>query len=201
LLTLGHWKEQTKQQKKIEDIDILINNVGIYFEKNFFELTDEEWINIFEVNVLSGVRMSRAYLPKLLKKGWGRIVFVSSESALNIPTEMIHYGVSKTAQVAVANGLARLTAGTAVTVNSILPGPTSSEGVKNLLSQMAQQRNVSLEEIEKIFFNDLRPNSLLRRFITEEEIANLVLYLASPGSAATNGAAFRCEGGLLNTFF
>jgi NAD(P)-dependent dehydrogenase (short-subunit alcohol dehydrogenase family) len=181
------------------DVDILINNAGIFEPKAFFEIADQDWSRFFEVNVMSGVRLSRAYFPGMLKRNWGRIVFISSESALNIPKEMIHYGMTKTAQLAVSRGLAEMTRGTAVTVNSVLPGPTMSEGVETFIKDIAKHNGVSVEEATKQFFQQQRPTSLLQRFATVEEIANLVVYVASKQSSATNGAALRAEGGIVQT--
>ncbi len=180
-------------------VDILINNAGIFEPKGFFDIPDEDWSRFFEVNVMSGVRLSRAYLPGMLKRNWGRIVFISSESALNIPAEMIHYGMTKTAQLAVSRGLAEMTRGTAVTVNSVLPGPTLSEGVEALVKELAKQKGQSVEEAASQFVKQFRPTSLLQRFTTPEEIANMVIYVASRESAATNGAALRAEGGIVNS--
>jgi NAD(P)-dependent dehydrogenase (short-subunit alcohol dehydrogenase family) len=183
----------------LPEVDILINNAGIFEPKGFFDIADEEWSRFFEVNVMSGVRLSRAYMPGMLKRNWGRIVFISSESALNIPKEMIHYGMTKTAQLAISRGLAEMTRGTAVTVNSVLPGPTMSEGVEAFIKDIAKHNSVSVEEATKQFFQRQRPTSLLQRFATVEEIANMVLYVASTESAATNGAALRAEGGIIQT--
>lgn len=185
----------------IPDADILVNNVGIFEPKAFEAISDEDWMRFFETNVLSGVRLSRHYLPRMKARDWGRIVFVSSESAANIPAEMIHYGMTKTAQVAIARGLAETTTGTGVTVNSILPGPTSSEGVTTFLGQLAREKGISDEAMEKDFFEHARPSSLLRRFIEPEEIANLLVYLCSPASSATNGAALRADGGVVRSIF
>jgi NAD(P)-dependent dehydrogenase (short-subunit alcohol dehydrogenase family) len=182
-------------------VDILVNNLGIYEAKPFQDITDEDWQKLFTVNVMSGVRLSRAYLPKMLAKNWGRIIFISSESALNIPQEMIHYGMTKAAQVAIARGLAESTASTAVTVNSILAGPTRSKGVEDFLKQMAAQKNVSVEEVEKEFFAEDRPTSIIQRFAEPQEVANMVAYIASPLASATNGAALRVEGGVLRSAF
>jgi NAD(P)-dependent dehydrogenase (short-subunit alcohol dehydrogenase family) len=181
------------------DVDILINNAGIFEPKAFFEIADQDWSRFFEVNVMSGVRLSRAYFPGMLKRNWGRIVFISSESALNIPKEMIHYGMTKTAQLAVSRGLAEMTRSTAVTVNSVLPGPTMSEGVETFIKDLAKHNGVSVEEATKQFFQQQRPTSLLQRFATVEEIANMVVYVASKQSSATNGAALRAEGGIVQT--
>jgi NAD(P)-dependent dehydrogenase (short-subunit alcohol dehydrogenase family) len=180
-------------------IDILVNNVGIFEAKNFSDITDEDWIRFLETNVMSGVRLSRSYLPGMLEKNWGRIVFISSESALHIPKEMIHYGVTKTSQLAVSRGLAELTAGTGVTVNAILPGPTRSDGVEGFLQAMADQSGQSLEKIAANFIKEHRPTSLLQRFETVDEVANMVIYACSKEASATNGAALRVEGGIVRT--
>ena len=181
----------------VPEADILVNNLGIFDPKPFDQISDEEWTRFFEVNVLSGVRLSRAYLPGMLKRNWGRIVFVSSESGINIPSEMIHYGMTKTAQLAVSRGLAELTKGTAVTVNSVLPGPTKSEGVEEFVDKLSAGK--PFDQLEQEFFNSVRPASLLRRFATVEEIASLIAYVCSPLAAATNGAALRCDGGIVHT--
>jgi NAD(P)-dependent dehydrogenase (short-subunit alcohol dehydrogenase family) len=185
--------------KALPDVDILINNAGIFEPKAFFDIPDVDWSRFFEVNVMSGVRLSRAYMPGMLKRNWGRIVFISSESALNIPKEMIHYGMTKTAQLAIARGLAEMTRGTAVTVNSVLPGPTMSEGVETFVKDLARQNSQSVEEAAANFVKQHRPTSLIQRFASVEEIANLVVYVASTQSSATNGAALRAEGGIVQT--
>jgi NAD(P)-dependent dehydrogenase (short-subunit alcohol dehydrogenase family) len=183
----------------LPDVDILINNAGIFEPKGFLDIPDEDWSRFFEVNVMSGVRLSRAYLPGMLKRNWGRIVFISSESALNIPKEMIHYGMTKTAQLAVSRGLAEMTRGTAVTVNSVLPGPTMSEGVEAFVKDLAKQNGQSVDEAASQFVKQFRPTSLLQRFASVEEIANLVVYVSSKEASATNGAALRAEGGIVQT--
>ena len=183
------------------ELDILINNVGIFEPQPFEQISDADWLRFLDVNVMSGVRLSRHYLPQMKVRNWGRIVFVSSESALNIPAEMIHYGVTKTAQVALSRGLAETTVGTGVTVNSVLPGPTLSEGVGTFLQQLAKEQGITIEEVEKQFFEKTRPSSLLKRFIQPEEVASMVAYVCSPLSSATNGAALRVEGGLLRSIF
>jgi NAD(P)-dependent dehydrogenase (short-subunit alcohol dehydrogenase family) len=183
----------------LPDVDILINNAGIFEPKGFLDIPDEDWSRFFEVNVMSGVRLARAYLPGMLKRNWGRIVFISSESALNIPKEMIHYGMTKTAQLAVSRGLAEMTRGSAVTVNSVLPGPTMSEGVETFVKGLAQQNGQSVDEAASVFVKQFRPTSLLQRFASVEEIANLVVYVASKQASATNGAALRAEGGIVQT--
>jgi NAD(P)-dependent dehydrogenase (short-subunit alcohol dehydrogenase family) len=183
----------------LPDVDILINNAGIFEPKGFFDIPDEDWTRFVEVNVMSGVRLSRAYLQGMLKRNWGRIVFISSESALNIPKEMIHYGLTKTAQLALSRGLAEMTRGTAVTVNSVLPGPTMSEGVETFVKDLAKQNGQSVEEAASQFVKQFRPTSLLQRFASVEEIANMVVYVSSKEASATNGAALRAEGGIVQT--
>lgn len=178
-------------------VDILVNNVGIFEPKPFLEIPDADWLRFFEVNVMSGVRLARHYLPGMLKKNWGRILFISSESAVQIPAEMIHYGMTKTAQVAVARGIAESVAGTGVTVNSILAGPTASEGVATFVDSMAKQQNKTPEQMEKEFFQHARPSSLLQRFATTDEVAAMVTYAASALASATNGAALRVDGGVV----
>ena len=180
-------------------MDILVNNIGIFEQKDFFDIPDEDWSRFFETNVMSGVRLSRAYLPGMLARNWGRIVFISSESALNIPKEMIHYGFTKTAQLAVARGLAEMTAGTGVTVNSVLPGPTMSEGVETFFKDIAKQSGQSVEEAGANFVKQHRPTSLLQRIARVEEVANMVVYVCSKQASATNGAALRAEGGVVQT--
>ena len=183
--------------KRLEDVSILVNNLGIFEAKPFGQIPDAEWMKMFETNVMSGVRLSRLYLPKMIERGWGRIVFISSESGVQIPSEMIHYGMTKTAQLAVSRGLAELTAGTGVTVNSVLPGPTMSEGVEEFVTGLARQQNKSREDVERDFFKHTRPTSLLQRFATPEEVANMVVYVCSPRASATNGAALRVDGGVV----
>jgi NAD(P)-dependent dehydrogenase (short-subunit alcohol dehydrogenase family) len=184
---------------EIPEIDILVNNLGIYEPKPFQEIADAEWLRFFETNVLSGVRLSRQYLPGMKARNWGRIVFISSESGVNIPPEMIHYGVSKTAQLALSRGLAETTAGTGVTVNAVLPGPTRSEGVNDFVKKMAHERGKSPAGIEEDFFKTVRPSSLLRRFATTDEVAAMVAFVCSPLSSATNGAALRVDGGVVRS--
>ena len=185
--------------QQVPFVNILVNNLGIYGSQAFEDISDEEWMNILEVNVMSGVRLSRHYLPLMLKKDWGRIIFISSESALNIPAEMIHYGVTKTAQVALSRGLAETTAGSQVTVNTVLPGPTRSEGVETFIEGLAKEQNISPEQVEKEFFTKMRPSSLIQRFATTSEVAALVAFVASPAASAINGAALRVEGGLVRS--
>jgi len=185
--------------RRFPNVDILINNMGIFEPKAFEAIPDEDWFRFFEVNVLSGVRLSRHYLPRMKAAGWGRIVFISSESAVQIPAEMIHYGMTKTAQLAIARGLAETTAGTRVTVNSVLPGPTASEGVEEFVGRLAADQKTDRASVEQEFFRNIRPSSLLRRFATPEEVAALVTFVASPLSAATNGAALRVDGGVVRS--
>jgi NAD(P)-dependent dehydrogenase (short-subunit alcohol dehydrogenase family) len=177
--------------------DILVNNVGIFEPKPFDEITDADWQRFFDVNVMSGIRLSRHFLPAMRAKNWGRVVFISSESALNIPTEMIHYGMTKTAQLAVARGLAQAMAGTGVTVNAVLPGPTRSKGVGDFLRDMSKGSQQSAETIEKDFIAQHRPSSLIRRFATPEEVANMVVFVCSEQASATTGSALRVDGGVI----
>ncbi|MGA9353754.1 MAG: SDR family NAD(P)-dependent oxidoreductase [Terriglobales bacterium] len=182
---------------KLPAVDVLVNNVGMFDPKPFAEIPDADWFRFFEVNVMSGVRLSRHYLAGMLKKNWGRIIFISSESAVQIPAEMIHYAMTKTAQVAVARGIAESVAGTGVTVNSILAGPTASEGAGVFVEAMAKQQKKSKAEVEKDFFEHVRPSSLLKRFATVDEVAAMATYLAGEVSSATNGAAMRADGGVI----
>jgi NAD(P)-dependent dehydrogenase (short-subunit alcohol dehydrogenase family) len=181
----------------VPDVDILVNNVGVFEPKPFDEIPDADWMRFFETNVLSGVRLSRRWVPGMRERGWGRVVFVSSESALQIPAEMIHYGMTKTAQLAVARGLAETLAGTGVTVNSVLPGPTASEGVGTFVQQMADARGVDFAAMERDFFEHARPSSLIRRFATSDEIASMIAYVCSARASATTGAALRVDGGVV----
>jgi NAD(P)-dependent dehydrogenase (short-subunit alcohol dehydrogenase family) len=185
--------------KRFPDLDILVNNLGVYQLKPFEQITDAEWSQIIETNFLSGIRLSRHYLSRMKTAGWGRIIFISSESAVNIPVEMIHYGVTKTMQIALARGLAETTAGTGVTVNSVLAGPTRSEGVEKFIDDLAKAKNATPAAVEKEFFTTARPTSLLRRFATPDEVAALVAFVASPLSSATNGAALRADGGVVRS--
>lgn len=185
--------------RRFPSVEILVNNLGIFEPKPFDQIPDDDWRRFFEVNVLSGVRLSRAYFPSMKERNWGRIIFISSESALQIPAEMIHYGMTKAAEIAVARGLAELCAGTNITVNSVLPGPTRSDGVDKFVSQLSGGRPFA--EFEKEFFEKVRPTSLLKRFATTEEVANLVTYVCSPLSSATNGAALRVDGGVVKSAF
>ena len=180
-------------------LDILVNNLGIFEVKPFEQISDDDWFRFFEINVLSGVRLSRHYLPGMKQRNWGRIVFISSESAVQIPAEMIHYGMTKTAQLAIARGLAETTVGTNVTVNTVLPGPTASEGVSKFVEQLAAEQQTDAASVEKGFFRGMRPTSLLQRFATPEEVAALVAFVCSPLSSATNGAALRADGGVVRS--
>ena len=191
----------SKTIQAVPAVDVLVNNLGVYEPKPFEQINDDDWHAIIETNFMSGVRLSRHYLPRMKAANWGRIIFISSESAANIPVEMIHYGVTKTMQVALARGLAETTAGTAVTVNSVLAGPTRSEGVEKFIADMAGTKNVTPGDIEKEFFRTARPGSLLQRFATTDEVAALVTFVASPLSSATNGAALRVEGGIVRSIF
>lgn len=181
--------------QQISEVDILINNVGIYASKSFFDTTDEDWLKQVDVNVMSGVRLSRHYLPKMLKKNWGRIIFISSECASLVPEDLIAYSTTKAALLAISRGLAQLTKGTHVTVNSLIPGSTLTEGAERFLSNLAQEKNQSIEETEAEFFRDIRTSSLIQRFASVEEVANTITYLASPLASATNGAAIKVDGG------
>jgi NAD(P)-dependent dehydrogenase (short-subunit alcohol dehydrogenase family) len=184
---------------RLDEVDILINNAGIFEPKSFADIPDEDWFRLFEVNVMSGVRLSRHYFPKMLAKNWGRILFISSESAVFIPDEMIHYGMTKTAQLAISRGLAELTKGTKVTVNAILPGPTKSKGVGGFIEELAKENKKTPVEMEEIFFSTMRPTSLIQRFASVEEVADTTVYFASPLASATNGASIRVEGGLVKS--
>lgn len=185
--------------QQLPEVDILVNNLGIYEFKAFADISDQDWMKIIEVNVLSGVRLSRHYLPLMLKKNWGRIIFISSESGVNIPAEMIHYGLTKTAQLSLARGLAETTAGSAVTINSVLVGPTMSEGVESLIEDITTSQGIDPSQVEKDFFEKTRPSSLLKRFAQPEEVAAMVAFVASPLSSAINGAALRVEGGVVRS--
>ncbi|HZL37702.1 MAG TPA: SDR family NAD(P)-dependent oxidoreductase [Tepidisphaeraceae bacterium] len=196
-LDLGTAAGAAELARRLPQVEILVNNLGIFEPKAFEQIDDGQWLRMFEVNVMSGVRLGRTYLPKMLQRKWGRIVFISSESGLQIPVEMIHYGMTKTAQLAVARGMAELTMGTGVTVNSVLPGPTMSEGVGDFVSAMARHQNKPAGEVERDFFRTVRPTSLIQRFATPEEVASMVVYVCSPLASATNGAALRCDGGVV----
>jgi hypothetical protein len=183
--------------KAVPEADIVVNNLGIFEPRAFEDISDADWLRFFEANVLSGVRLSRAYLPGMRARNWGRVVFVSSESGLQIPVEMIHYGVTKTAQIALARGLAESVAGTGITVNSVLPGPTRSEGVETFVQQLAKQQGIDESEMERRFFESARPSSLLKRFLTTDEVANAIAYLCTPAASGTTGSAMRVDGGVV----
>jgi NAD(P)-dependent dehydrogenase (short-subunit alcohol dehydrogenase family) len=187
--------------RRYPEVSVLINNLSIFEPKPFEEIPDEDWRRFFEANVLSGVRLARLFLPGMRQGNWGRIIFISSESALQIPVEMIHYGMTKAAEIAVARGLAEAVAGSGITVNSILPGPTKSRGVEDFVAQLAQKEGKTFEEFEKEFFTKVRPTSLIKRFATPDEIASLVAYIASPLASATTGAALRVDGGVVRSAF
>lgn len=184
---------------QIPTVDILVNNVGIFEPKPFFEIPDSDWLRFFEINVMSAVRFSRHYTPGMVKAGWGRVLFVSSESGVQIPAEMVHYGMTKTAMLAVARGLAETVAGSGVTVNSILPGPTRSEGVGEFVEQLAKKDGISAKQVEEDFFKNMRPSSLIKRFATSEEVANMAVYLCSEQASATTGASVRVDGGVVRS--
>lgn len=183
--------------KQVPQTDILVNNVGIFEPKAFEDIPDSDWQRFFDVNVMSGVRLSRHYIGGMKKKNWGRIVFISSESALNIPVEMVHYGMTKTAQLAISRGLAESVAGTGITVNSVLPGPTRSDGVVDFFGKMAKEQGMSQGDMEKQFIALHRPTSLIKRLASVDEVANMVVYVCSEQASATSGAALRVDGGLL----
>ena len=196
---LGLAADAEKVIERFPDVDILANNLSIFEPKPFEKITDADWLRFFEVNIMSGVRLSRHYLPRMKQKNWGRIVFISSESGLQIPAEMIHYGMTKTAQLAISRGLAETTAGTNVTVNAVLPGPTASEGVNTLVERIAAERKTDRLTVEKEFFRGMRPSSLLKRFETTEEIAAVVAFVCSPLASAINGTALRADGGVVRS--
>jgi NAD(P)-dependent dehydrogenase (short-subunit alcohol dehydrogenase family) len=187
--------------RRFPDVEILVNNLGIFEPKSFEEIADEEWERFFQVNVLSGIRLARLYLAGMKKRNWGRIIFISSESGVQIPSEMIHYGMTKTAQLAVSRGLAESVAGTGITVNCVLPGPTKSRGVGDFVEALAKKEGKTFGEFEKEFFQKVRPTSLIKRFATPEEVASLIAYVASPLSSATTGAALRVDGGVVKSAF
>jgi NAD(P)-dependent dehydrogenase (short-subunit alcohol dehydrogenase family) len=186
-----------KLVREIPEVDVLVNNMGIFEPKPFEKIPDEDWLRLFESNVMSGVRLSRHYLPGMRAKNWGRILFVSSESAVQIPAEMIHYGMTKTAQIAVARGIAETVAGTGITVNSVLAGPTRSEGVETFIERLGAQSGMDAAQFEAEFFKSVRPSSLLKRFATVNEVASMIAYLSSPLASATTGAAVRVDGGVV----
>ncbi len=184
---------------EVPDVDILVNNAGIFGPQDFFEVPDDVWQRFYDVNVLSGVRLSRAYLPGMVDRGWGRVIFISSESALNIPEDMIHYGMTKTAQLAVSRGLAKRMRGTGVTVNAVLPGPTLSDGMAEMLHQSGLPANADMAQAAAEFVLEHRPSSIIERAATTTEVANMVVYVASPQASATTGAALRVDGGVVDS--
>jgi NAD(P)-dependent dehydrogenase (short-subunit alcohol dehydrogenase family) len=196
---LCHAGTAEKLAKQFPGVEILVNNLGIFEPKPFEEIPDDDWRRFFDVNVLSGVRLSRLFLPGMKQRNWGRIVFISSESGIQIPAEMVHYGMSKTAQLAVSRGIAETCAGTGITCNAVLPGPTRSDGVDTFVKQLSGGKPFA--EFEKEFFKSIRPSSLIKRFATTEEVANLVVYVCSPLSSATNGSALRVDGGVVKACF
>jgi len=196
---LGNAEGITKFVRLVPTADVLVNNLGIFEPKTFLEIPDQDWLRFYEVNVMSGVRLTRHYLPGMIGKNWGRVIFISSESGQQIPGEMMHYGMTKTAQIAVARGVAESVAGTGITVNSILVGPTASEGVGDFVQSMAKQQGITKEQVEKEFFEKIRPSSLLKRFETTEEVAAVVAFVASAQAIGINGAAVRAEGGVVRS--
>jgi NAD(P)-dependent dehydrogenase (short-subunit alcohol dehydrogenase family) len=185
--------------KQLPHIDILVNNTGIFEPKPFADISDDDWFRFFDINVMSGVRLSRHLFPKMLEKNWGRVVFISSETGVSTASEMVHYGMTKTAQIAISRGMAELTKGTGVTVNSVLPGPTRSRGINGFIQDMADAGNITFNEAESNFFRDIRPSSLLQRFASVDEVADTIAYYVSPLASATNGAAIRIEGGIIKS--
>ena len=196
---LGTAEAATEVARRYPDVEILINNLGIFEPKSFEDITDADWNKFFEVNVLSGIRLARLYLPSMRKHNWGRIIFISSESGVQIPPEMIHYGMTKTAQLAVSRGLAEALAGTGITVNCVLPGPTRSRGVETFVDALAKREGKTFVQFETEFFQKVRPTSLIKRFARPDEVASLVVYVASPLSSATTGAALRVDGGVVKS--
>ena len=198
---LGKAEAAEELARRYPNVEILVNNLGIFEPKAFEDIPDADWQRFFDVNVLSGVRLCRLFLPSMKRANWGRIIFISSESAIQIPVEMIHYGMTKTAQLAVSRGLAEAVAGTGITVNSILPGPTKSRGVEDFVATLAKTEGKSFEEFEKEFFKTVRPTSLIKRFATPAEVASLVAYIASPLASATTGAVLKADGGVVKSAF
>lgn len=187
--------------KAVPELDIVVNNLGIFETTPFLEIEDADWMRFFETNVLSGVRITRHYLPRMLERKWGRVIFISSESAVNIPHEMVHYGMTKTAQVAIARGIAESFPGSGVTVNSVLAGPTNSEGVSGMFEALAEQQGRDVAEVERKFIRESRPSSLIQRLATPDEVASMVTYLCSTAASATTGAAVRADGGVVRSIF
>jgi NAD(P)-dependent dehydrogenase (short-subunit alcohol dehydrogenase family) len=196
---LGNAEGIAKFVRQVPSADVLVNNLGIFEPKPFLEIADQDWLRFYEVNVMSGVRLTRRYLPGMIDKNWGRVIFISSESGQQVPGEMVHYGMTKTAQIAVARGVAESVAGTGITVNSILVGPTASEGVGDFVQSMATQQGATKEQVEREFFEKIRPSSLLKRFETTEEVAAVVAFVASTQATSVNGAAVRAEGGVVRS--
>ncbi len=196
---VGSAAEVNRLLAKLGPVDILINNAGIFEPKPFADIPDSEWLRFFEVNVMSGIRLSRALLPHMLKQKWGRIIFISSESGLNIPAEMVHYGMTKTAQLAISRGIAETVPGTGVTVNAVLPGPTLTEGVSAFVESLAKERGIGVEAMAEEVIKSLRPSSLIKRWATPEEVASPVVYLCSEAASATTGAAIRVDGGVVRS--
>jgi NAD(P)-dependent dehydrogenase (short-subunit alcohol dehydrogenase family) len=196
---VGSAAEVHRLLAQLGPVDILINNAGIFEPKPFADIPDSEWLRFFEVNVMSGIRLSRALLPHMLEKKWGRIIFISSESGLNIPAEMVHYGMTKTAQLAVSRGIAESIPGSGVTVNAVLPGPTLTEGVSAFVESLAKDRGIGVEEMAEEVIKTLRPSSLIKRWATPEEVASPVVYLCSEAASATTGAALRVDGGVVRS--
>lgn len=198
---LGKTEDCERLKLEHSEFDIVVNNIGIYEPKDFFDLTDSDWLHTFNVNVMSGVRLAKAYLPGMIEKNWGRMVFISSESAINIPPEMIHYGLTKTAQLALSRGLAKRLSGTGVTVNAVLPGPTLSEGVQRMLMAGAEGTTLDVADIASEFIHAHRSSSIIKRASSVEEVANMVIYICSKQASSTTGAALRVDGGIVDSIY